>query len=194
MDDKIKVFAFSNQMVERALDGVEKGLQIDLQRTDDSDRGGDKDQDYYPQFTMDIRSEAKEMAIHYELFYCLEVSIRTLIKDKMKSELGVDWWNVGEVPEAIKKNVKDNIQRELDSSFTQRSDDELDYTTFGELGDLVRKNWVHFADIFYSEKAFNRVMNSLNLLRGPIAHCSPLAEDEVVRLKLTLKDWFRLME
>lgn len=37
-------------------------------------------------------------------------------------------------------------------------------------------------------------MNSLNLLRGPIAHCSPLAEDEVVRLKLTLKDWFRLME
>ena len=194
MDDRIKVFAFSSQMLERALDGVEKGLQIDLQRTDDSDRGGDKDQDYYPQFTMDIRSEAKEMAVHYELFYCLEVSIRTLIKDKMKSELGVDWWNVGEVPEAIKKNVKDNIQRELDSSFTQRSDDELDYTTFGELGDLVRKNWIHFADIFYSEKAFNRVMNSLNLLRGPIAHCSPLAEDEVVRLKLTLRDWFRLME
>jgi len=194
MDDKIKIFAFSNQMVERALDGVEKGLQIDLQRTEESERGGDKDQDYYPQFTMDIRSEAKEMAVHYELFYCLEVSIRTLIKDKMKSELGADWWNLGEIPEPIKKNVKDNIQRELDSSFTQRSDDELDYTTFGELGDLVRKNWVHFADIFYSEKAFNRVMNSLNLLRGPIAHCSPLAEDEVVRLKLTLKDWFRLME
>ncbi|MBX8469726.1 hypothetical protein K5E37_11810 [Pseudomonas sp. RIT778] len=194
MDDKIKVFAFSHQMVERALDGVEKGLQIDLLRTDLSERAGDKDQDYYPQFTMDIRSEAKEMAVHYELFYCLEVSIRTLIKDKMKSELGSDWWNLSEIPEPIKKNVKDNIQRELDSSFTQRSDDELDYTTFGELGDIVRKNWIHFADIFYSEKAFNRVMNSLNLLRGPIAHCSPLAEDEVVRLKLTLKDWFRLME
>jgi len=194
MDDKIKIFAFSNQMIERALDSVEKGLQIDLHRADELDRAGDKDDDYYPQFTMDIRSEAKEMAVHYELFYCLEVSIRTLIKDKMKSELGSDWWNVGEVPEAIKKNVKDNMQREVDSSFTQRSDDELDYTTFGELGDLVRKNWVHFADIFYSEKAFNRVMNSLNLLRGPIAHCSPLAEDEIVRLKLTLRDWFRLME
>lgn len=194
MDDKIKIFAFSNQMVERALDGVEKGLQIDLQRADELEKSGDRDDDYYPQFTMDIRLEAKEMAVHYELFYCLEVSIRTLIKDKMKSELGSDWWNVGEIPDSIKKNVKDNMQRELDSSFTQRSDDELDYTTFGELGDLVRKNWVHFADIFYSEKAFNRVMNSLNLLRGPIAHCSPLAEDEVVRLKLTLRDWFRLME
>ena len=30
-------------------------------------------------------------------------------------------------------------------------------------------------------------------LRGPIAHCSMLAEDEIVRLKLTVKDWFRLM-
>lgn len=43
-------------------------------------------------------------------------------------------------------------------------------------------------------KAFTKVMGNLNLLRGPIAHCSPLAEDEVVRLRLTLKDWFRLME
>jgi len=32
-----------------------------------------------------------------------------------------------------------------------------------------------------------------NLLRGPIAHCCPLAEDEKVRLDLTVKDWFRLM-
>ena len=37
-------------------------------------------------------------------------------------------------------------------------------------------------------------MTNLNQLRGPIAHCSPFAEDEVVRLELTVKDWFRLME
>jgi Family of unknown function (DUF5343) len=37
-------------------------------------------------------------------------------------------------------------------------------------------------------------MTSLNVLRGPIAHCCPLAEDEVARLRLALKDWFRLME
>ena len=38
------------------------------------------------------------------------------------------------------------------------------------------------------------IMTSLNTLRAPIAHCSPLAEDEVVRFQLTVKDWFRLME
>lgn len=32
-----------------------------------------------------------------------------------------------------------------------------------------------------------------NLLRGLIAHCEELSEDEVLRLRLTLADWFRLM-
>ncbi|PTA91091.1 hypothetical protein C9415_20595 [Kluyvera sp. Nf5] len=192
MEDKIKVFDFSNKIAERELDRLEYEMKIDLGRGGDS--ADDIDEDYYPQFSHDVRVKAKEMAIHYELFYCLEVSIRGLIKEKLISELGDDWWGSENIPEHIKKNVKDNMQREIDSAFTPRSDDELDYTTFGELGEIVRKNWKHFADLFNSEKAFNRVMNSLNLLRGPIAHCSPLAEDEIVRLKLTLKDWFRLME
>jgi len=67
-------------------------------------------------------------------------------------------------------------------------------TTFGELGDIVRANWQRFSDTFNIEKAFSKVMTNLNLLRAPIAHCSALAEDEVVRLRLTLADWFRLME
>ncbi|WP_426507270.1 Swt1 family HEPN domain-containing protein [Serratia proteamaculans] len=192
MDDKIKVFAFSNKIAERDLDRIEQCLKLDLGR--DFFTNDDIDEDYYPQFNHLVRVEAKEMAAHYEIFYCLEVSIRGLIKDKLYSELGNDWWGGDNIPEHIKKNVRDNMQREVDSAFTPRSDDELDYTTFGELGEIVRKNWKHFADLFNSEKAFNRVMNSLNLLRGPIAHCSPLAEDEIVRLKLTLKDWFRLME
>ena len=43
-------------------------------------------------------------------------------------------------------------------------------------------------------KAVEKVMSTLNTLRGPIAHRSPLAQDEIVRLKLAVRDWFRLME
>jgi hypothetical protein len=192
MEDKIKLFTISNQMTERTLDYVERDLKIDLGRRELSDQ--EKDDEYYPQFQHVIRVEAKDMAIHYELFYCLEVSIRKIINEKLLSELGEDWWDKADIPEPTRKSVKDNIQREIDSAFTQRSDNELDYTTFGELGEIVRKNWDKFGDLFNSQKAFNRVMNNLNLLRGPIAHCSPLAEDEVVRLRLTVRDWFRLME
>ena len=71
---------------------------------------------------------------------------------------------------------------------------EIDFSTFGELGEIVRSNWESFDAIFTSEKAFSKIMTSLNMLRNPIAHCCPMAEDEIIRLRLTLKDWFRLME
>jgi hypothetical protein len=192
MEDRIKIFAISNQMAERALDAVEESLGLDLGR--EFNQGKDKDDQYYPQFDHAIRIQAHDMAVHYELFYCLEVSIRGLVREKLRAELGETWWESADIPDGVRKNAQENMQRDIDSGFTQRSDHEIDYTTFGELAEIVRKNWSHFADIFNSDKAFNRVMHSLNLLRSPIAHCSPLAEDEAVRLGLTLKDWFRLME
>ena len=133
------------------------------------------------------------MGNHYELFYCLEKSIRRLIADTLKDACRENWWDTC-VPQPIKANVTKNMQREIDSGVTLRSEEEIDFTTFGELGEIVRSNWINFDAVFSSEKAFSKIMTSLNMLRGPIAHCSPLAADEVVRLQLTVKDWFRLME
>jgi hypothetical protein len=70
----------------------------------------------------------------------------------------------------------------------------MDFTTFGELGEIIKANWDVFGGIFDSPKAVERVMANLNTLRAPIAHCSPLAPDEVLRLTLSVRDWFRLME
>ena len=82
----------------------------------------------------------------------------------------------------------------MDSGVTRRSLDELDYTTFGELSVIITSNWDVFGGLFGSRKALEKVMANLNTLRGPIAHCTALAEDEVLRLQLTVRDWFRLME
>jgi hypothetical protein len=148
---------------------------------------------YYPQFEQAVRAEAATMAAHYELFYCLEQSIRKLIVDTLREIDGAVWWDSGKVPANIVKDVGDRVQREIDSGFTRRSDREIDYTTFGELSVIIGSNWDIFGAIFSSRRAVERIMSSLNLLRGPIAHCSPLSEDEVDRLYLTMKDWFRSM-
>jgi len=186
-EDKIKLFGMSHLLVERDLDRIEKKYKLELQR----DTKEDKDDIYYPQFTHSLRQEAAEMGKHYELFYCLEKSIRSLIAETLESAHGENWWET-KVPPDIKKNVNDNMQKEIDSGVTQRSEDEIDYTTFGELGEIVKNNWDNFP-MFSSQKAFTKIMNSLNTLRSPIAHCCVLAEDEVARLKLAVKDWFRLM-
>lgn len=189
-EDRLKLFAMSAQLIERDLDSIEGKFNVDLQRETKTD---ERDEAYYPQFTESVRREAAAMSQYYEIFYCLERSIRDLVRERLESESGATWWEKA-VPETIRDNVKKNIDRERDSGVTMRSTEKLDYTTFGELGEIVRANWTLFSDTFNSDKAFTKIMTSLNILRGPIAHCSPLAEDEVVRLRLTLRDWFRLME
>lgn len=76
---------------------------------------------------------------------------------------------------------------------TQRSDALLDYTNFGELSVIITSNWDLFKTVLTNQRAVTRVMSSLNLLRGPIAHCCPISEDEIERLKLSVKDWFRMI-
>ena len=75
---------------------------------------------------------------------------------------------------------------------TRRSEDPIDYINFGELAVIITKNLDVFGAMFRRRRAVENVMSNLNLLRGPIAHCSPMTEDEVDRLHLTVKDWFRI--
>ncbi len=190
LESKIRLFTLANSLAENSLDKLEKEHDLDLGRKELVEA---KKKDYYLQFSSAFRNEAKEMAEHYEVFYCLERSIRTLVVQLMKEKYGENWWTE-KVNPAIVVNVDNNIKREEESGFTQRSELKIDYTTFGELGQIVSNNWEAFSDLFKNPRAFQKIMTSLNLLRGPIAHCCPLAEDEVVRLEITVKDWFRLME
>ena len=185
----IRSFGMSGYLITEEVLAIERRYGVDLGHVSEAkdDKSG-----YYPQFDLQIRKQAADMAAHYELFYCLEQSIRQLIVRTLADKAGTSWWSDA-VPAKIVEDVKGRVQREIDSGFSQRSDYEIDYTNFGELSVIIASNWDVFGAIFSSKRAVERIMNSLNLLRGPIAHCSPLAGDEVDRLLLTVKDWFRAM-
>jgi len=191
--DKIKAFGMTNHMIMSDLTQIQNNFSIDLGHTKEINRT--EDEMYYPQFSLLIRTEASKMSLYYEMFYCLEKTIRELVSQGIEAiENTVDWWNSGRIPISIAQEVVSRIQKEIDSGVSRRSADEIDYTTFGELSQIIVTNWDIFGSIFSSKKAVEKVMSSLNTLRGPIAHCGVLAEDEVLRLKLTMRDWFRLME
>ena len=190
INDHLRSFGMSGYLLTDEIKNIERRFGIELghvpsETTDSSN--------YYPQFDQAIRVQAAEMASHYELFYCLEQSTRDLINSVLFDKSGAAWWTSGSVPEKIVADVLTRMEREKDSGFSQRSDRELDYTNFGELSVIITHNWDVFGAVFSSKRAVESIMKSLNLLRGPIAHCSPLAADEVDRLALTVKDWFRAM-
>lgn len=191
IENHVRSFGMSGYLLTEELRSIEDKYNIELGHTLSSVEK--EESQYYSQFEQAVRAEASSMSQHYELFYCLETSIRKLLSDNMQDAEGGNWWSSTRIPEKIRNDVASRIQREVDSGVTRRSDDEIDYTTFGELSVIITGNWDIFGTIFNSRRAVERVMSSLNLLRGPIAHCCPLTEDESDRLVLTVKDWFRIM-
>jgi hypothetical protein len=191
--DRLKSFGMTTQMVTEDLSRIASAHGVDLGHVPASAQT--VEDVYYPQFDAAVRREASAMAKHYEVFYSLEKSIRALVADTIEAaEKTAEWWSSARVPAAVQTEVASRVQKELDAGVTRRSLDELDYTTFGELSIIISSNWDVFGSLFSSKKAVEKVMASLNALRNPIAHCSPLAEDEQLRLQLTVRDWFRLME
>jgi hypothetical protein len=188
--DAFKLFGITSQLIEHDLDHVEREYGVDLRR--DHRPSADVDEAYYPQIENEIRAEAAAMAPHYEVFYSLETTIRRQIRDQLQAEES-DWWNT-HVPEHVRKEAEKRKKREEETGFTRRSDEPIDFLTFGELSEVIKTNWPVFGAVFSNAKAVERVMGNLNTLRGPIAHCAPLAEDEIVRLRLSVRDWFRLGE
>lgn len=188
--DRFRLFALNNLAIEAAIQQVERDQDVDLGHLPPVKAG--IDETYYPQFEEKIRREAADMSAHYRVFYCLENSIRSLVIDVLFEKYGENWWD-SRVPDNVKNHVASTRKKEKEFGVSVRSQEPIDYTTFGELSEIIKSNWSDFTDIFQDVKALERVTATLNVLRGPIAHCKPLAEDEVVRLHLSIRDWFRAM-
>jgi Swt1-like HEPN len=189
-EDHFRSFGMSGFIVTEELRSIEERYDIELGHV--ARVASDQSEEYYPQFEQAVRAEAALMSRHYEVFYCLENAIRKLIDETLGENVGEAWWESGKVPPQIADDVKSRIQKETDSGVTRRSDAPIDYTTFGELSGIIIANWDLFGAIFSSRRAVEKVMNSLNVLRGPIAHCCLISDDEILRLRLAVRDWFRI--
>lgn len=183
----------SRQLVQVELEEVSTRHNVDPVVDEEAQEEAITQEGYYLQFPASLRAEATEMSRYYQIFYCLENEIRDMIESQMEDAFGEDWWT-GHCPDSVKASVENNKKREQDNGVSLRSSHPIDYTTFGELGEILKVNWDIFGATFNSKRGMEKVLNSLNLLRGPIAHCAPLAEDEVMRLHLAVRDFYRLME
>lgn len=191
-DGFIRAFGMSGLQIAASMDRIEKQFGIDLGHSTTEKRSRKASE--YEQFELSLRREAARMSEFYEVFYCLENSIRKLVANTMLDTEGADWWKSARVDEKrIREQAETRRKKEIDSGITPRSDNLIDYTTFGELSQLITDNWELFDPIFRSKTAVSNVSNQLNLLRGPIAHCNPTDELEQQRLNLAVQTWFKIM-
>ncbi len=191
IDDSVRSFGMSGFLICDELRQIEQRYSVELGHVAKPEVASAVA--YYPQFEQAVRLEAASMSENYEVFYCLEQAIRKLIAETLEDVEGADWWNSPRIQADIKADVASLVKKERDNGVTPRSDNMIDYTTFGQLSVIITSNWDLFEPTLKSKRGVERVMANLNLLRGPIAHCCPMQEDEIDRLRLSVKDWFRMI-
>lgn len=187
-EKKLEHFAFKNLMLETDLINLEES-GIDLQHIDTISQKDIVDKDLFEQ---DILASARKMARFYVFYFAFENSIRRLITGRLEENHGINWWDL-KAPQGVKNNVRDNQKKEKETAMAIRSDSPLDYANFGELIDIISANWDDFSDTIRSKKAMESVISQFSKIRNVIAHSGELEEDDIFRLKLLIKDWFRIL-
>jgi Swt1-like HEPN len=191
----VELFILKNAVITQALRSTFVAQRVGNTRGNLEAQADSLVEEYLRQVDFETLADAERMSEFYKLFYALENDMRDLIESTLADSRGGNWWTDA-VPQPVRDNAQKNYEREASEGLPPRSDRLIDYTTFGELGEIVKENWEVFSGMF-SNATRNRVLrviNRLNLVRGPIAHCNFLPEEEAIRLKLAIRDWFKLME
>jgi len=188
----IRAFGMSGLQIVTELDEVSERQSLELGHV--PKMVSTRQMENYDQFPSDLRRKAAAMAEYYEVFFCLENSIRSLVKEMLHDAEGPNWWDSKRVDEnKIRNQAQGACEKEIGIGVTPRSEECIDYSTFGQLSQLITDNWDVFETVFSSKSAVSRVTNDLNLLRGPIAHLTLTEELERDRLVLADKSWFQLL-
>ena len=192
--EKLEQFAFKNIMLEADLIMLEEKDGIDIQHLDTllETSSSVKDLIDTDLFDSSILASAKKMARFYIYYYAFENSLRKMISDRLEDLYGLDWWEQ-KAPERVKQNVEETRIREMETSMDIRSQNPLDYTKFGELVEIIDANWDDFSTIIRSQKAMQLVISQFQKIRNVIVHSCELGEDDIFRLKLLIKDWYRIL-
>src|SRR5690348_15222842 len=144
-ENRVRYFGLNALTIEAAVKRIEKEKAVDFGHREQP--AAAIDEKYFPQFDLKVRAEAEAMSAHYRVFYCLENTIRSLVIDILSEAYGDDWWET-KVPEQVRTHVQGTRKKELEAGVSQRSEEPIDYTTFGELGEIIKSNWDDFSDIF----------------------------------------------
>jgi len=140
-----------------------------------------------------IAAEASRMASVYPKLYVFENSIRTVIVRVLRAKHGGDWWLTC-APTGVQKTVADRKAHEAKTPWHgKRGTHEIYYANFGDLRDIITKNWVDLEPIFLKQPWITQRLEELEPPRNIVAHNNPLSRQEENRVDLYFNDWIALL-
>lgn len=136
--------------------------------------------------------DALHAAEAYKLFFVFEWYLRDMIVEVLSDNSGGTWWD------KIPTNIQDEIRalekmEEAKLWMAIGSRDKSALMTYPQLLSIIDHCWKsHFADVV-RDKTLIQEARAISHLRNTLCHMTDISDEEIQRIKQTMKDWFRMV-
>jgi hypothetical protein len=139
-----------------------------------------------------VVSAANRAAEAYRLFFVFETYLRELLVDVLSGDPAVQWWD--KIPGDVRKAIEELEQNEETKGWMALgSRDKSSLMTYPQLMRVIDECWkIGFSDLL-RDKALVQEARVLSHLRNTVAHMTPISDEEIDRVRQTMRDWFRIV-
>jgi hypothetical protein len=138
----------------------------------------------------DLLAQAQRMSIVYAALHSFENAVRSTVTKAMAEKYGETWWD--KVPERIRKSARSRMDE--DSKFRwhgARGATEVNYCDFGDLSSIIVTNWEVFEDLLGNMEWAKAALNALEKSRNIVMHGGTVANEDIERIGMNIRDWIR---
>jgi hypothetical protein len=139
----------------------------------------------------EMARRALEASEGYKLFFLFENHLREFVVDELSKD-GTVWFD--KVPADVQQEVANlETTEEVKRWMALGSRDKSALLTYPQLVKTMDHNWKkEFEDVVRDRGLLNALRNIAHL-RNTICHMTEIPEEEVERVRQTMRDWFRVV-
>ena len=179
-------FVYRGRLTEAALERTQARRRIGFTREEEQLIGQKLSLDV---IDSDLVESARKMAIVYTAIASLENSIRSFVSKILLDKFAENWWEEA-VTEGIRKRADSRQDEEKSIRWhSQRGNNPLYFTEFGDLVSIMQSNWSLFEPHLISVEWARNIIKTLERSRNVIMHSGELSNTDIERIGTAIRDW-----
>jgi Swt1-like HEPN len=136
-------------------------------------------------------ANANASAVVYTAIAAFENSVRALVTKTLIEKYHEEWWEKG-AGSGIRERAQKKMEDERNAKWhAQRGQDPINYTTFGDLKNIMQNNWDAFEDLIGSLTWASGIFDVIERSRNVIMHSGMLEREDIERLGVNIRDWIK---
>ena len=136
--------------------------------------------------------QAMRAAESYKLFFVFENYLRKFVVEVLSEDAATNWWD------KIPKDVQDEVTKleqteEAKGWMALGSRDKSALLTYPQLLRVMEHNWKESFEEPVRDRSLIQSARTVGHLRNTTCHMTTISDEEMDRLRQTMRDWFRMV-